>query len=686
MRLAPRPSRPLLRPAGAWLTTLTTIVVGAVGAGCGNRTPPPARPTSAANPPSEDMVRQVVNEVTELRGLREKHPIVVRAASDDEFAELYLIKRRREARPKDRPLLARDGAERLLGFYDEFAKVVVVRASPPSWSEEDSDPRDLLAHEIVHALQDQHFGIPDLSRELDDDAYVARLALLEGDAQLLTAGYSAKRQGRPPRRAMINEGRNGEGLSAKLSIDAGLLAPSLGRERPTVQMFFSFPYLQGVRFASALYRAGGFALVDRAHAAPPRTTGAVLHPEQYVAGLRPVEIASFAPPPGYRTELDAPLGELALGSFLMELGAPQAEAFERVRGVEGARACVGKAPPNASLALATHWQTPEGAARFEAWSKGALQDGVAVRQGRRVALVVSYPEGLRAAEKLLATVGTPTEPQPPFGPLRIPELGPEIHRRPEHQGTLSEQGYENPAMGLSLPPPADAHPSTDQGLLAQFATPTGGVAGFAFVPFDYRRHATLLRVSLAALEAPSVQVGERKGARAVSTPLGEGEEIVHELVVSGQSRLVRLVVTPACGGIGSFLLLEIASADELDALERWHQRFRVTPGPTFFCHALEREAREDIAEPHLGGERLASAHVNEHARQRACTSASVHVSDRARRGGRRRARPWPGGFGRRARRARCRRRGRAPWRRARRRLRRGASSSLRSPKRPRRAR
>ncbi|HEU4538654.1 MAG TPA: hypothetical protein VFS00_31250, partial [Polyangiaceae bacterium] len=354
-----------------------------------------------------------------------------------------------------------------------------------------------------------------------------------------------------------------------------------------------------VRFASALYRAGGFALVDRAHASPPRTTGAVLHPEQYVAGLRPVAIAPFAPPPGYRAELDAPLGELALGSFLMELGAPQAEAFETVRGVEGGRACVGKAPPNASLALATHWPADDAAARFEAWAKGALRDGVARREGRRVAVVVSYPEGPAAAERLLATIGPPLPPAPPFGPVRIPELPPEIHRRPELQGTLSEQGYENPAMGLSLLPPPDARPAPDKGLLAQFVTPAGGVAGLSFVPSDYRRRATLLRVSLAALEAPAVRVGERKGARAVATPFGEGEEVVHELSVAGQPRLVRLVAAPACGGLGSFLLLEIGSADELVAFERWHQSIHVSPGPTFFCHALEREAREDVAEPRL---------------------------------------------------------------------------------------
>jgi hypothetical protein len=398
---------------------------------------------------------------------------------------------------------------------------------------------------------------------------------------------------------MLEEGRHDEALSAKLSIEAGLLAPSRGRERPTVQVFFSFPYLQGVRFASALYRAGGFALLNRAHAAPPRTTGAVLHPEDYLAGLRPVEIAPFAPPPGAKVDLDAPLGELALGSFLMELGAAQADAFERVRGVDGARATTARGSAGASLALATHWQSAEAAARFEAWAKGALPAGRAAREGRRVAVTVGYPDARAAAARLLATVGAPPEPAPPFGPLRLPDLPPEIHQRPEHQGTLSERGYENPSMGLSLPPPPDGRPSPDRAMLAQFVTAAGGVAGLAFVPTAYRKRSLLLRVSLAALEAPEVRVGERRSVRAAATPLGEGEEIVHALTVRGRARLARLLVAPACGGLGSFLLLEIASPDELDALDAWRASFHVAPGPTFFCRALEREAREDVAEPRL---------------------------------------------------------------------------------------
>ncbi|HEU4412024.1 MAG TPA: hypothetical protein VFS43_42680 [Polyangiaceae bacterium] len=690
MRPPARPRRPdRARPARAPAAGLAragalALAFAAPAGGCGGQGPPP-RSLRAAETPPEDLVRQVVRDVTALRGLREQRPVVVRAAGDDEFAERYLAKRRREARPKDRALIEREGAERLLGFYDEFAKEVVVRARPPAWSEEDSDPRDLLAHEVVHALQDQHFGIPDLSREADDDAYVARLALLEGDAQLVTAGYSAKRQGRPPRRAMIEEGRHDDALSIKLSIDAGLLAPSLGRERPTVQMFFSFPYLQGVRFASALYRAGGFSLVNRAHASPPRTTGAVLHPEQYLAGLRPAAIAPFAPPPGLRAEFDAPLGELGLGSLLMELGAAQGEAFERVRGVEGARACAGRSGPASSLALATHWQGPEAAARFEAWARGAVRGSAVLREGRRVALVLGYPDAAAAAGRLLATIGAPREPEPPFGRVTIPELAPEIHQRPEHQGALSEQGYENPSMGLWLPPPPDARPSPDRGLLAQFVTASGGVAGLAFVPFDYRKRSLLLRLSLAALEAPGVQVGERRGARPVATPLGAGEELVHELAVPGRRRLARLTVAPACGGLGSFLLLEIASPDELGALDRWHERFHVAPGTTFFCRALEREAREDLPEPRL----LAPgppARARGRARPGPRPPARAPASDRECRAARRRARPWPARRGRRARRARRRTTAPARATRARRPTRPGAPSTLRRRARPRRAR
>ena len=39
-----------------------------------------------------------------------------------------------------------------------------------------------LAHEVQHALQDQHFGLPDLATFDDYDALLAYKALSEGDA------------------------------------------------------------------------------------------------------------------------------------------------------------------------------------------------------------------------------------------------------------------------------------------------------------------------------------------------------------------------------------------------------------------------------------------------------------------------------------------------------------------------
>src|SRR5207302_1708030 len=66
--------------------------------------------------------------------------------------------------------------EQVAGFYDPFTKQLVVRKDPPA-SAGAMGPdglRVILAHEIEHALQDQNFGIPDMSSLPDDDVRLAR--------------------------------------------------------------------------------------------------------------------------------------------------------------------------------------------------------------------------------------------------------------------------------------------------------------------------------------------------------------------------------------------------------------------------------------------------------------------------------------------------------------------------------
>src|SRR5438132_689454 len=175
--------------------------------------PPPAAPpppTLVSPPPPADedplvtIIRETTRAVEQVRGLKRKQNLKVQILDDKLFSAAVREKARKELTPavvaaERARWLAFDLAppaadpgqillevldEQVAGFYDPFGKQLFVRREPPA-SAAAMGPdgfRLVLAHEIEHALQDQNFGIPEMWKLPDDDARLARSALLEGDA------------------------------------------------------------------------------------------------------------------------------------------------------------------------------------------------------------------------------------------------------------------------------------------------------------------------------------------------------------------------------------------------------------------------------------------------------------------------------------------------------------------------
>ena len=100
-------------------------------------------------------VRQLEKDIAAVRGLEFKEPVVAKVI----------------ARP-------RDADKKIQGYYSLKDKALFLY-------DDISGPyeRGVLVHEMVHALQDQHFGLKKLhSTTFDGDADLARTALIEGDA------------------------------------------------------------------------------------------------------------------------------------------------------------------------------------------------------------------------------------------------------------------------------------------------------------------------------------------------------------------------------------------------------------------------------------------------------------------------------------------------------------------------
>ena len=162
------------------------------------------------------------------------------------------------------------------GFYDTETKELVIRAGQTE-DGLDATERVTLAHELEHALADQAVGLPDLEDPPpgEEDAATAALALVEGDAQLVTELYV------------------GVGLTfeEQVSLATGAIGGTGLEEAPYyLSRSLLFPYVEGARFVCDLHTRGGWDAVDAALADPPTTTAQVLFPERFTDGEGPLPV------------------------------------------------------------------------------------------------------------------------------------------------------------------------------------------------------------------------------------------------------------------------------------------------------------------------------------------------------------------------------------------------------------
>jgi hypothetical protein len=165
----------------------------------------------------------------------------------------------------------------VVGFYDPKTDELVVRGA-----EITPYVRTTLAHELTHALDDQHFQLdrPELDRA-DDERGFAFSSLVEGNAVRIQDEYKATLSKADRHAADDEEARLGGGVDLS----------SIPRVIPEL---IGFPYIFGPRLADALAKAGGERRVDAAFTAPPETSEQVVDAAAWLAGkATPVKV----PPP-----------------------------------------------------------------------------------------------------------------------------------------------------------------------------------------------------------------------------------------------------------------------------------------------------------------------------------------------------------------------------------------------------
>lgn len=254
-------------------------------------------------------------------------------------------------------------AEQIAGFYDPEIEAMFVISSQAELS---AMNQILYAHEFTHVLQDQYYDLEAIGLDEDfqaeqPDTALAALALIEGDAMLMTEGYQTWMMNQNP--GMVFD-MLGDALLVET--EALLSAPDILRTE------LMFPYTVGRDFAYALFaESGGWAGVNAAYSNLPQTTEQVLHPERY-ASAEPALAVTVAPlddvlGEGWREVWNRTLGEFYLREMLRQsLDRAMASTAAAGWGGDQYRLYADDAAGTSVLAWQVAWDTPEDAAEFAA--------------------------------------------------------------------------------------------------------------------------------------------------------------------------------------------------------------------------------------------------------------------------------------------------------------------------------
>jgi hypothetical protein len=161
--------------------------------------------------------------------------------------------------------------EQVAGYYDPKAQQFYLA----DWIELEGQ-KPVMAHELTHALQDQHFNLKRFEKwpKGESDSELAVHALIEGDATLAMTLYMYKNP-----------------LVALRAIAAQEIATEQFKQAPrALRESLLFPYEEGSAWATQLYRRGGWEMVSEAFSKLPQSTEQILHAEKYFAYEAPQKL------------------------------------------------------------------------------------------------------------------------------------------------------------------------------------------------------------------------------------------------------------------------------------------------------------------------------------------------------------------------------------------------------------
>ncbi len=261
--------------------------------------PPPADSKASTDADFIAAADEVLGQMSQITGLKLLTPLKKSLRSRDEIRAYVIKQMNEEKNPAERYADARTAeafgllpkgfdldtfmvnvlTEQVEGLYDPKNREFYIADWSPL-----ADQRMVMAHELTHALQDQHFQIEAWVRAArpNEDAELARDAVLEGSAMAAMVDY-----------LMLGTGRSLKDLP---DFDPGMLigdlgaTPTLKDAPPFLKDALIFPYIGGLNFSAAVMRNSGWSALSGVFQRPPVSTQQILHPALYRSGKTPANV------------------------------------------------------------------------------------------------------------------------------------------------------------------------------------------------------------------------------------------------------------------------------------------------------------------------------------------------------------------------------------------------------------
>ncbi|MCL7973073.1 MAG: hypothetical protein M8835_00775 [marine benthic group bacterium] len=400
----------------ALLRLALLVVAGHTAIGCGDaaRGDQESRASAAS---TDSLVRafaaELLPELETLSGLSARRPLAVAVRSRAELESFLTAQLSEQLPPKRADALVRSYArlgllpaeleldlllrdlllEQVVGYYDPARDTLYVM--------EGLDPalvEPVLAHEMVHALQDQYVDLDSLMRanQTANDRATAAQSALEGHATLAMLEWQLARM--TGGSMGLDELPSFSSLPEDALMEAaGLEMPALASAPRLIRESLIFPYLGGLEFVRVRWRAEGGTRFAPLGDEMPVSTEQVLHPDRAFGPVRddPVGLSFAAPLPPGRAEVHTDgLGELETRIWLREHLDDRERAEAAAAGWDGDRYRLTDGDDGEVFTWVTAWDSRDEADEFAAAAREVATTRRRAEPERRLDIVSRMQDGV----------------------------------------------------------------------------------------------------------------------------------------------------------------------------------------------------------------------------------------------------------------------------------------------------